>query len=481
MGVNCVFLQSSIAENLPNCLHKHPLIFIQNHNEEVEYDCAGCAKPLSGPIYHCLDCDRHKFSLHKECAELPLEINHPYDRTHPLTFLPNPPTHPGDCCCSLCKIKWEGFVYCCSLCNIELILEDVFAPRTITAANHEHPWTLLSRQMSFICDFCGTARDRTQYVCTTCDLLVHKNCISLPPNIMITRHDHVISHSHSLQSNQFENWECRICHNEVNTRYGSYYCSTSDCNYIAHVNCATDKEIWDGTIILDDKDKDKRSKEAQHDSMNLVTNVIQEISCGEDMVAIEIKHAYHDHNLILTFSGEIKDDNNCDGLAVSEKYTTIKGLHIDCMKRCDFTLDLGCVALPPTAWYKYDRHPLTLTYFDHSNPCQLYCDLCESERHLNHWFYYCAECDNSLHSNCAIGDFPFIKLGSEVETPCHPHPLIYVKNIWNCPRCKICGKLCDGQTLECKESECNLSVHRPCMWSLKHPLAMSSVSGEAQE
>ncbi|XWS43232.1 hypothetical protein CRYUN_Cryun16bG0084800 [Craigia yunnanensis] len=60
LHVNCDLLQSSIAENFPNYLHKHPLIFIQNHNEEVEYDCAGCAKPLSGPIYHCLDCDSHK-------------------------------------------------------------------------------------------------------------------------------------------------------------------------------------------------------------------------------------------------------------------------------------------------------------------------------------------------------------------------------------------------------------------------------------
>ncbi|XWS43233.1 hypothetical protein CRYUN_Cryun16bG0084900 [Craigia yunnanensis] len=309
--------------------------------------------------------------------------------------------------------------------------------------------------------------------------------------------------------------------------------------------------IWDETIILEDIDKDERSKEAQHDSMNMITKVVEEISSGEDMVAIEIKHAYHDHNLILTFSGEIKDDNNCDGCMrsistpfyscdqckfflhkncaelprkkrhpfhkhlltltdikdlnifeqfciackrehrgfsykclfifghleaslflvhnykgmCSDCHKKIRGLAFRCMKRCDFTLDLWSVTLPPTAWYKYDRHPLTLTYFDDSNPCQLYCDLCENERHPNHWFYYCAECDNSLHSNCAIGDFPFMKLGSEVRVPGHPHPLIFVKNIWNCPRCKICGELCNGQTLECKESESNFIVHVPCTFS----------------
>ncbi|TYI38511.1 hypothetical protein ES332_A02G032800v1 [Gossypium tomentosum] len=31
-------------------------------------------------ILNCL------FNLHKECAELPLEINHPYDRKHPLAL-----------------------------------------------------------------------------------------------------------------------------------------------------------------------------------------------------------------------------------------------------------------------------------------------------------------------------------------------------------------------------------------------------------
>ncbi|XVF84211.1 hypothetical protein PTKIN_Ptkin17bG0007400 [Pterospermum kingtungense] len=552
LDINCALLESSPAENFPISLHNHPLIFLKNHNDQLKNDCVGCEKPLSGPIYVCLICS--DFYLHKECGELPLEINHPYDRKHPLTLLPKPPIHPEKCCCHLCKIKWKGFVYCCSLCNFELTLEDVDAPRTITAVSHEHPWTLLPRQMSFICDFCGTDGDRTPYVCASCGLLVHKNCISLPSKIMITRHHHPISHSHSLQQNQLENWVCRICHNEVNTRYGSYHCSTSECNYIAHVNCATDTQIWDGTIFLEDKDKDEES----------LLESIEEKSIGEERVATVIKHAYHDHNLILSSSGDIKEDNNCDGcmgpistpfyscdncnfflhkncaelprkrrhpfhkhlltlisLEVFSRcdacirrcqgfrYKCLEGCYFEidiqcsllsdtlkhpshehplflvpnyrgkcsgclherygslayrCTKRCDFTLDVRCVKLPLTAWYKYDRHPLTLTYFGDSYPLQLYCDLCEKERHPNHWFYYCADCDNSLHSNCAVGDFPLIKLGSKFRRRRHPHPLTVVKNIWNCPRCEKCGELCNGQTLECKEPECNLSFHLRCIW-----------------
>ncbi|MBA0764719.1 hypothetical protein Gotri_014017, partial [Gossypium trilobum] len=87
LDINCALLQSSIAANFPNSLHPHPLFFIQNHNREVELDCSWCQKPISGPFYHCSDCT-YPFKLHKECAELPLEIQHPFHPKHPLTLFP---------------------------------------------------------------------------------------------------------------------------------------------------------------------------------------------------------------------------------------------------------------------------------------------------------------------------------------------------------------------------------------------------------
>ncbi|PPR80229.1 hypothetical protein GOBAR_AA40487 [Gossypium barbadense] len=107
-----------------------------------------------------------------------------------------------------------------------------------------------------------------------------------------------------------------------------------------------------------------------------------------------------------------------------------------CMKRCDFSLDVGCATLPLTAWFKYDRHPLTLTYSYDSEPSRLHCDLCEKERKPYHWFYYCANCDNSLHLNCAVGDLPYMKLGNKLKSY-HRHPVTVVKNIWNCPPCNL--------------------------------------------
>ena len=60
--------------------------------------------------------------------------------------------------------------------------------------------------------------------------------------------------------------------------------------------------------MLEDEEEESEGK-----STNLITDVIQTMYLGENVTAIEIKHVYHNHNLILTFSDEIKDDSNCDG------------------------------------------------------------------------------------------------------------------------------------------------------------------------
>ncbi|MFQ6628197.1 hypothetical protein Gotur_007919 [Gossypium turneri] len=372
------YLHKGCAELAPQIQHpfhpKHPLTLSPK-------------SPYLGGCELC-ECTYPKlFNLHEECAELPLEINHPYDRKHPLTLLPQPPTHPRKCSCYLRRIQWKGFVYSCSLCNFDLSLDDfLFSPPTITVASHEHP----------------------------------------------------------------------ICYKEVDINYGHYCCPASCCRYIAHVRCATDKAIWDGRIMLEGYDE--RSEEVVDEPWNLITDVVEQIRIGELMVASEIKHSYHDHNLRLTFSGKT---------SACFRNLQSRDVAYRCMMRCDFILDVGCASIPLSAWYKYDRHALTLSFFDDSEPSQLYCDLCEKEREPNHWFYYCADCDNSLHLNCAVGDLPYMKLGNKFKYNRHKHRFTIVKNIWNCPPCKACGEVCTGQALECKESECNFTVHWDCRRDLR--------------
>ncbi|TYG76974.1 hypothetical protein ES288_D03G157500v1, partial [Gossypium darwinii] len=142
-----------------------------------------------------------------------------------------------------------------------------------------------------MCGFCGRESTGFAYYCLHCKY-----------------YHHVISHSYSL----FQQDElCKICYEEVDTRYGSYHCNAFDCGYIAHVHCATAKAIWDGKSILEDYDE--RSMEALDESIKLISDVVEQMSFGENTVAVEIKHAYHDHNLRLTFSGEMNDYGQCDG------------------------------------------------------------------------------------------------------------------------------------------------------------------------
>ncbi|XVF31449.1 hypothetical protein REPUB_Repub16aG0147100 [Reevesia pubescens] len=544
LDIDCALLlhQLFIAGNFPKLehfAHDHPLILIEKHNKIIQGDCFGCRKELStSPIYKCFDC--WDVCLHKECAELPPQINHPSDRKHPLTLLQNPPIHSNTCSCYYCKIQWKGVVYYCSPCKFGLMLEDVSPPPVIKDTSHEHPWILISRPMSFICDFCGTDGDRTPYMCTTCNLIVHKNCTSLPRRISIMRHGHPICHSYSFRENQFENWECRICYKRVDPGYGSYFCSIPKCNYIAHVNCATDKNIWDGSVVPENEDGMSKGE-----STNLITEIIQKKGEGEDAIAMKIKHAYHDHNLILVsnelpkmkrnpshkhmltlqmiprkyffrmegifgicdacdrlhqgfhyscrekscrFSIDIQcsllsnsfshpshehplflDHNykgNCSacGNQIGEHFGLIPSLGYRCVRGCEFFLDFACLTLPEKAWYKYDKHSLTLTYHDGSDPNQSYCDICEEKRDPNKWFYCCADCDNTVHPECILGDLPFIKLGTTFKSYIHPHLLTFVKKTWNCPPCNVCKKLCNGQALECKESGCNFISHWNCLF-----------------
>ncbi|TYG76977.1 hypothetical protein ES288_D03G157800v1 [Gossypium darwinii] len=402
LHINCALLQSSIAPNFPTSLHQHPLFFIQDHNNEVNRDCSRCLKPLSSPIYYCFDCNGW-FHLHKQYAEVPLEINHPYDRRkHPLTLLPKRPTYLPNCSCYLCKIQWEGFVYSYFLCKIELTLDDFFSPQTITNANHEYAWMILSRQ--------------------------------------------------------------RICYEEVDTRYGSYHCNAFDCDYIVHMHCATDKAVWDGKSIL--KDYDERSMEALDESINWITDVVEKMNFGEITIA---------HLLTLTNSNAV--------IFVCSAYQSLhhgfnyKCNDRNCMSFCE--CDIRCILLSDTLEHPcHDRHPLTLTCFDDFDSSQHYCDLCEYERDPNDWFYCCAECNNSLHSRYALGDLPFLKIGSNLDKCLflkHPHPFTIMKNIWDCPPCKFCGEVCNGQALQCKESECNFSAH----WNCTYHLHRSSNSNES--
>ncbi|MBA0797438.1 hypothetical protein Gohar_008141, partial [Gossypium harknessii] len=118
----------------------------------------------------------------------------------------------------------------------------------------------------------------------------------------------------------------------------------------------------------------------------------------------------------------------------------IKGLL--CCKDCDFSLDHRCFSLPITFQHKSDERLLSLTYHDNNSYSEShFCDICEERRDPNLWFYHCATCDTSVHVDCVLGRYPFIKFGNiiKVRKDIHEHPTTVVKKIYYYPNCGKCG------------------------------------------
>ncbi|GKV34585.1 hypothetical protein SLEP1_g42948 [Rubroshorea leprosula] len=298
LDIRCALLINLISGDIPKLKHfshQHSLFFLKKHYiEPQDQSCSACEEPISGPVYCCFDCS---FFLHQKCFELPLEINHPSHRKHSVTLLPNPPPHLEKCSCHLCTKAFKGFIYYCSLCEFGIKIKYTFSDKVIKSENHEHPFILVSRPFSFFCDACGTDGEYCiPFVCTECDIAVHKDCISLPQKIKITRHEHPLSHIYFLEEYEGKNKVCKICWDEINMEYGSYRCL--QCDYFVHVNCATEKMWWEKEY--DESQKSNEALEMLSDEWASISCVLKKEHRGEEVIATEIQHFSHQHNLILS-------------------------------------------------------------------------------------------------------------------------------------------------------------------------------------
>ncbi|TYJ44956.1 hypothetical protein E1A91_A02G021600v1 [Gossypium mustelinum] len=466
--IKCALSTFNIAENnlkeLDHVSLQHPLISTENDDEELGdvSKCFGCWEPLAKYTHFSPDCG---FNFHEKCAKLPFKLNH--GATNRKT-----------------DRRRIGFVYGCSPCKLAVHIECVSASLDLVVEDksHEHPFSLFTRRSSFICDACGMEGSYASYICCTCNIMVHKKCTSLPCIIKSKWYDHRLFHKYFLLD-EFTSSDCMIFHNEVDPEHGSYCCS--HCNITFHVHCVTEDKRSYSIVSLENED------EMPNESSIIV---IESNDAGE---ATKIKHFKHMHNLMLgPFDGGY--ENSCDGSECESKrcfrcvialtpgartclrhehplffYKDYQG-HCDacgnltlgafCCKDCNFVLHFGCFSLPITAHHKCDEHLLSLTAHDDNNYLEShYCDICEESRDLNRWFYYCAICSTSVHVNCVLGKYPFLKLGSIFEETDHPHPLIIVKKKYYYFDCDKCGKPCEDLSLECSKLECKYIVHLDCV------------------
>ncbi|XVF83388.1 hypothetical protein PTKIN_Ptkin16aG0481300 [Pterospermum kingtungense] len=409
LHVKCVDLPPEIN----HFLHQHPLILQFN---SPCLSCKICQKPQRrGLVYSCSS--QCEFIIHIECVTMPTKINTLFHRKHPLIL-----QIVNELPCQICQeAQLNEAVYFCSKCNFVLHTGCVPPPSIIEdKVHHKHNFTLRQKQVSLVCDACGTLGNYIPYICSTCGLIVHKKCISLPRIIQFFRHDHPISHIFFLEKHGFETWECRHCYEEVNTEHGSYFCSK--CNYIVHVNCALEQPNF--YYVVDSIETD----EAAEMSFRYVTTT-------------SIKHFSHDHD--LTLSEDIVGDKQCDGCLLS-----ISASPYFCCSQCDFFLHKSCAELPKKKhiWYHYN-HPKRL--FRLTSGCIFQCAICGYE--TSGFVYNCDECEERHCLRCAL-------VSDITRCEGHEHLLRFYHNCKG--QCNACGGSTDA-AYRCKS--CNFTLHNRCL------------------
>ncbi|KAK8350324.1 hypothetical protein V6Z12_A06G201400 [Gossypium hirsutum] len=403
----------------------------------------------------------------------------------------------SDYLCNLCQKQHSGPFYGCSLCHFNINVECAW-PRSIVEdkSSHQHPFSLLWRQGSFICDACDTEGNYISYICLKCCIEVHKKCTSLPRIIKFSRHDHCIFHKHFLQTRELTRQDCKICFNKVKLDRGSYSCGKPGCNYVVHVNCVLENEkLYE---VIEDE---KQYEEFYEKSMQ--SSIIRVIEVNEVGEATKIQHFTHQYYLGLADKME-EIDRKCDGCMLS-----ISTLFHYCSE-CPFFLHKTCVELPRIKQHWFRQANATLFFKDFQN-----CDFCDQScsgffYEIDEWWDMCIRCDKVVdiiecegHQHFLFYDFNYEKEcnGCGVENnngafrcgECRfaldfgcltlPHSTLHKidehmlnltyhddKEQSYCDICErerdprlYCGKLCQEEILKCEESTCDYIIHCKCL------------------
>ncbi|KAL7248397.1 hypothetical protein ACSBR2_003173 [Camellia fascicularis] len=114
--------------SLSSFMHpQHPLtLVVRNPQQSIRQNdryCDVCREPVEGLFYRCKDCD-FDFDVHPLCTQLPPQLRHALDQSHPLIFeapvLPSP--------CSVCGAECSSWRYRCGVCGLDIHLECLLKP-----------------------------------------------------------------------------------------------------------------------------------------------------------------------------------------------------------------------------------------------------------------------------------------------------------------------------------------------------------------
>ncbi|XP_059429338.1 uncharacterized protein LOC132163168 [Corylus avellana] len=411
---NCVECGNRPVHNYSSSNNLHCLDFTKKLENQVV--CSGCHDPVLGPVYQCCvsECS---FFIHKSCAQLSLEMNHPLHPEHALSLWWFHDKKYCDACCT--SSHNPSFFYNCNSCDFYLDIKCANHLPTNPKDCHQHKFFPLWKHIQFNCEACGEEITNLAHrECSICKLLVHKKCAAIPRKVKIKLHNHFLNLIYSPHDiNKRDNMFCRNCGDGVNPEYAAYCCQ--QCSYVLHTECL--RHFRD---IHGESPESVPNKFVSH-----ATHLIKVLNQAEDEGPHlgEIQHFSHQQHKLILSNDEMKDDKLCEGCM-----QFITSIPFYSCAQCIFFFHTRCVELPTTIeqYPLHYFHSLTLLPRASNKSGVFFCDLCS--RHHRGFTY---KCDTSW-----CGETFDIQCGSIPETLKHEghQHLFYLAQDSKKRKCKAC-------------------------------------------
>ncbi|CAN7070408.1 unnamed protein product [Brassica oleracea var. botrytis] len=398
--------------------HKHSLVI----SKDISYSKCDFCGEVSCRMYN-YRCSLCRLNFEIRCSMLALEIDYPYHPKHPLKILTKEEHHFSDGKCLICGEELGLKFYHCSICKFSVDVGCVRDPPPLTILfpkAHEHQLSLTPRKISFDCDACGMAGDRSPYSCQQCYFMIHQICIDLPEIINVNRHEHRLSRRLHLSPGS---WLCGFCHKKVDWSYGVYSCSICP-KYAIHSKCAIRDDVWDKLEL-------KGIPEEPQD--------IEPFKVIDENLICHFSH--EEHYLQLNKEGIISGRSiRCEACVLP-----IYSQPFYRCVQCDFILHKTCACLPRKKRHFYHDKPLTLICGD---KIERYCNMCKK---YSEGFNYT--------------DFQYfsidVKCGTLSESIIHEsHPCTLYYNNRTHMECTSCNKW-DYQLFSC--DDCIFGIDTRCV------------------
>ncbi|XP_022747878.1 uncharacterized protein LOC111297390 [Durio zibethinus] len=365
--------------------HHHSLNIFQL-TKKFKGNCNACGQELLGTVYICKTCESpFHYGLHKACAELPPELQHPLHPQHSLTLLHEfPHSETSWFLCDECREFSAGFVYLCLDCQFKLDVKcAVLAAPEIGSQDpksrkketkllhfsHNHILVLgnlVHRSLS--CLGCDLPIFGPSYCCLDCLYTLHESCLRTLPQ-QIQHPFHLPHHLVAFPEYSRES-KCHACKMDFQLGF-----PVRDFIRYGCLQCELDFHF----VCVNSLRRALKSNSHTHNLYYLGT---------DNQMFLEKFGQLHKFNFMCSACSEM-----CNGRAF---YRCVE---------CAINFHLKCVPVPQKIKSKCHLHHLTLKdSFVEDDTGEYYCDVCEEERHPVDHVYCCVECHGHFvaHIECVL-------------------------------------------------------------------------------